>query len=442
MVWMAQAPQDRRAGPRAPQLGSRTGSRLGHPRTEAARCEPALRCARADDVEAALDCARDAIAAREADAADAALSAADSTLRAHPELPQAAWLMAEVSEHVRRVFAVCRRSTRRPRRAPGSAPRRSTAAASPGSERRRRRLIRSRPPSRSSPRRSERWILARQSRHRPPERHSDDPLGVHALVVARDGVPVWATWLEAPAGSSTVPVTVAGPAPCSSDDLGLGHPTGGGIDAEHVRCGEWVAALPGPRPSSVLVATCEPFRAEPSSSGALPLPPAGPGHRPPSTPQEAGRRGRRGGSSAQVRSSRRAWCWWPPAPCRPPRAKHALCQARHQTTRTVCPLRGTNQASVNSGYIGIRDDKVFTIIHDKKARYLLYPEKGRTVLFELQVVLLCLGFGIDWFVVLPAVFQQICRSSVREGPLTGFVQPCRLFSDPIGRTLGIALPAF
>jgi hypothetical protein len=81
--------------------------------------------------------------------------------------------------------------------------------------------------------------------------------GVHALVVTRNDIPVWATWIEAPAGSSTAHLTVTQPAPCSSGDIGLARPVGGGVDAEHVRCAGWVAALPGARPSSVLVATCE-----------------------------------------------------------------------------------------------------------------------------------------------------------------------------------------
>ena len=80
--------------------------------------------------------------------------------------------------------------------------------------------------------------------------------GVHAIVLAWDDVPVWATWAEAPAGGSTVHLGVTGPAPCSSGDVRLGRAAGGAIDAERVRCGAWVAALEGPRPSSVLVATC------------------------------------------------------------------------------------------------------------------------------------------------------------------------------------------
>jgi hypothetical protein len=81
--------------------------------------------------------------------------------------------------------------------------------------------------------------------------------GVHAIVITWDDAPIWAAWVEVPPGSSTMHVAMTGPAPCSSGDLSLGRVAGGRIDAERVRCGAWVAALPGPRPSSVVVATCE-----------------------------------------------------------------------------------------------------------------------------------------------------------------------------------------
>ena len=50
----------------------------------------------ADSVELELERAREAVAAQDADTAERALSRAEGELRAHPELPQAAWLLAEV----------------------------------------------------------------------------------------------------------------------------------------------------------------------------------------------------------------------------------------------------------------------------------------------------------------------------------------------------------
>jgi hypothetical protein len=49
-----------------------------------------------DAVEDDLSRARDAITSQDAAAADAALARAEELLRAHPELPQASWLLAEV----------------------------------------------------------------------------------------------------------------------------------------------------------------------------------------------------------------------------------------------------------------------------------------------------------------------------------------------------------
>lgn len=58
----------------------------------ALRVDPSI----ADHVENELDRARDAISALDADAAERALARAEALLREHPELPQAAWLRAEV----------------------------------------------------------------------------------------------------------------------------------------------------------------------------------------------------------------------------------------------------------------------------------------------------------------------------------------------------------
>jgi hypothetical protein len=233
------------------------GVRLEPGRTEAPQSVPVDPRA-GNEVERLLDRVRDAIAGRDAEAADHALAAAESTLRAHPELPQASWLMAEVerarSARFRRLPPLDEEAAERAwmraealdgGRLPGVGEKAATAHPPPATV-----ALEPVPVGAAI------WLDGHATVLRSGVLTT--LAGVHALVVARDGVPVWATWLEAPAGSSTVHVTVAGPAPCSSDDVGLAHPTaGGGIDAEHVRCGAWVAALPGPRPSSVLVATCE-----------------------------------------------------------------------------------------------------------------------------------------------------------------------------------------
>ncbi len=61
-----------------------------------ARTTTAIDPSIAERVEKELTQTRDALAALDADASEQALARADALLRAHPELPQAAWLRAEV----------------------------------------------------------------------------------------------------------------------------------------------------------------------------------------------------------------------------------------------------------------------------------------------------------------------------------------------------------
>jgi hypothetical protein len=234
----------------------------------------------ADGVETLLERARDAIAARDGDAADRALSSAESTLRAHPELPQAAWLMAEVQ----------RGRAARLRRVPPSDPEAAELA----------------------------WLRAEaldggrvagigeqgSAKHPEPstvavELSADDvdlwldgePLrshlrietlaGLHALVAAWRGAPVWAEWIEVPPGSSSLQVSAAGAPSCSADDVANAHlamnadsasPSPSSIDARRVRCHAWVAAVAGKRPGNVGVATCEADRCGPIFEWHAPAP--------------------------------------------------------------------------------------------------------------------------------------------------------------------------
>jgi hypothetical protein len=232
------------------------GVRLELPGTERPRAMP-VDARVGDEVERLLERVRDALAGRDADAADHALAAAESTLRAHPELPQASWLMAEVerarSARFRRLPPLDDEAAERAwmraesldgGRLPGVGERGATAAPAEAT-------ITLQP----VPAGATTWLDGRATT--PRSGVVTTHAGVHAVVITWDDAPVWATWIEVPPGSSTVHLAVTGPPPCSSGDLGLGRVAGGAVDAEHVRCGAWVAALPGPRPSSVLVATCE-----------------------------------------------------------------------------------------------------------------------------------------------------------------------------------------
>ncbi|MGH7296367.1 MAG: hypothetical protein ACRELB_15615, partial [Polyangiaceae bacterium] len=80
--------------------------------------------------------------------------------------------------------------------------------------------------------------------------------GEHALVVTWDGAPVWAGWIETPAGSSALRIAVPASPPCSRGDLARAHALEGRIEAGEVRCGAWIAALHGERPDGVALASC------------------------------------------------------------------------------------------------------------------------------------------------------------------------------------------
>jgi hypothetical protein len=87
--------------------------------------------------------------------------------------------------------------------------------------------------------------------------------GLHALVVTWAGAPVWAGWIESPAGSSRVEVEGPEAPPCSSVDLTGVRVDRNAIVADDVRCASWVAVTNGGSPASVRVARCEADRCSP-----------------------------------------------------------------------------------------------------------------------------------------------------------------------------------
>lgn len=214
----------------------------------------------ADDVERLLDRVRDAIAARDADGADRALAAAESTVRAHPELPQAAWLMAEVerarSTRFRRIAPLDEGAADRAwmlaealdgGRVPGVGEQASAGHPAAASI-----TLAVDPPGATL------WVDGRRvsgvvATH----------AGEHALAATYAGSPVWASWVETPAGSSTLRLAVPAPPPCSTGDVSEARASADGIDASLVRCSAWVVASPGQRPGTIEVAMCEPGRCGP-----------------------------------------------------------------------------------------------------------------------------------------------------------------------------------
>jgi hypothetical protein len=232
----------------------------------------------ADAVEGLLDRARDAIAAREHEGADRALSSAESMLRAHPELPQAAWLMAEVE----------RAQSAEWRRVPPADPEAAEAAwlraeaidggrvAGVGEE-----ASAGHPPPATiavdlSPEDAQLWLDGSSV----PDSVIATHAGAHALVITWGGAPIWAEWIETPAGSSSVRLDAPRAPDCSDRDVARAHvasdttgtPGEDAIDARPVRCSAWVAAFAGAGLGSVRMAVCETGRCGPAFEWRAPAP--------------------------------------------------------------------------------------------------------------------------------------------------------------------------
>jgi hypothetical protein len=256
VVWIAPArsADDRRA---LDAWASARGMHLADP-VDAGAPAIAVDRAVADKVEAELDRARDAIAAQETEGAERALARAAALLHGHPELPQAAWLMAEVH---RQWSARWNRLEPRDRARADAAWQRAAAldggrVAGVGE------TLAPVPPS----------VRARLAL-------DDAPAGARALL---DGVPVTAGDLTLPAGEHQLTVTDGGlvryaswvgvaegtllrvaippPPACSTGDLGRAREAEPGeLRAPGVRCESWVAALPAAapaRPGTLRVAVC------------------------------------------------------------------------------------------------------------------------------------------------------------------------------------------
>ena len=258
LVWIAPNPPDAAQSRSIEGWGRARGvvlSAPGEERTPSLTVDPKV----GDDVESLLDRARDAIAARDGDAADRAIGTADSLLRAHPELPQGAWLMAEVerarSARERRVppidDAAADRAWARAEAIDGGRvagvgeqlssthPAAATIA------------IEASPSALAGQADTHIWLDGEPVHGGAVEAHA----GPHVLVATWNGAPVWAQWVDTPAGSSTIRIVAPVAPACSIDDVSRATLHGDAVDAAGVRCPTWVAAAPGA--DGVLFATCE-----------------------------------------------------------------------------------------------------------------------------------------------------------------------------------------
>jgi hypothetical protein len=205
-------------------------------------------------VDDMIDRAHDALAAGETQEVDRALDEADALLRAHPELPQAAWLMAEVE---RARSARWRRLAPRDDEAAGRAWARALA------------LGGARATGISEEPLAVRPQLASVTFNvAPDERLWIDgtllPLntttsfeGPHTLVITLAAAPIWAGWIDLPPGTSVVEPPGGAPEPCSSIELRRVTLSSDSVHADGVRCGRWVAAAAGERVGELRLALCE-----------------------------------------------------------------------------------------------------------------------------------------------------------------------------------------
>jgi hypothetical protein len=255
LVWMAPQPPDAQQESALSSWSSAHGVKLSSP-SPGGVARLTVDVAVGEGVESLLDTARDAIAAREREQADRALDSAESLLRAHPELPQGAWLMAEVerawSARFLRVSpadpeaaarAWLRAQSLDGGRVPGvgeedlrghAAPASLTIEVAPGD--------------------GQVWLDGDLVGSQTTTRATG--AGIHALVLTRAGAPVWAEWFEAPAGASSVRPDELNASACSADDVARASFSSGSIDARRIRCPSWVAATAGTQPGSLVIATC------------------------------------------------------------------------------------------------------------------------------------------------------------------------------------------
>jgi hypothetical protein len=214
----------------------------------------------ADEVETRLEHARDSLTARDGPGVDREVDAADALLRAHPELPQAAWLMAEVERARATRFAQsdppdtaavavawARAEALDGGRLGGigepSPPHRSDAAGV----------------SVSLP-----WGAALQIDGHPAPPHFTALVGLHAVVVTRGDLPAWARWVEFGIGDSSIRPALPAPEPCSAPDVSRAslEADGRAVSASQVSCPHWVVVAPGSRAGSLRIASCAAARCD------------------------------------------------------------------------------------------------------------------------------------------------------------------------------------
>jgi hypothetical protein len=253
LVWLAPAQATSEERNALATWGSMHGIRLSDPTDE-----PYPRIAVDTPIAAAVDDllerARAAMAAADGDEVDTVLAQAESLLRAHAELPQAAWLMAEVersrSTRWRRIpprdpeaadRAWARAEALDGGRRPGLGEVAPAALPAPAD------LVLDGPADTTV------WIDGMATTKRVIALHA----GPHAIVATQNDAPVWATWVDLADKTSTLRWSMPSAPPCSVDDMKKAAPGGEKILAPGVRCSRWIAVERGSLPGAIRVAACQ-----------------------------------------------------------------------------------------------------------------------------------------------------------------------------------------
>ena len=222
-------------------------------------------------VEQELVRAREAIAATDGDGTDQALARAESLLHAHPELPEAAWLRAEVERsRASRWLRLAPRDEARARGAWEHAQAlddgRVAGIGELGSMGRARSHVTfvvrgARVPAHLAVRVDGVALSAKSTAPAAITYEAELAPAEHQLVVTSEGRVLHASWTA----TTDVPIDVAvtDAAACSADDLAAVRREGTRVDAPGVACGAWMVAVPGASDGSLLVARCTGEACEP-----------------------------------------------------------------------------------------------------------------------------------------------------------------------------------
>lgn len=219
-----------------------------------------------DRVEKEIGRAREATAALDADAAERALARADALLREHPELPQAAWLRAEVerswagrfsrieprdearaTEHWKNAYALDGGRVAGVGETDLGPRKRNAASFVVGGARGRPVIVRLDGVD-LGPGATNDGRVTYSTEVAPAE---------HQLVAYVDGEPVFASWITLAAGSPPVEIELATGGTCARSAFRSVRREDTQVHAEGASCPRWVAAVPMDRAGSVLVARCE-----------------------------------------------------------------------------------------------------------------------------------------------------------------------------------------